>query len=221
MEITTMAKEVDEGQKIIMKQSSEHKIPIPDQLPDPDERLYYNQSVKKPKRKIKSLPIQFGKLTNQNVEQFRILNYLTLPVIYSDDFYERLTNYRRYSILGYYKDLLVGAISCRYEDDEETGGRVVYIMTITVLKAYRRYGIGTQLLKRAMIDCKAADVKRIYLHVLCSNESAIEFYKSANFTIKEKLLDYYTDLDPPHCFIFERSLEDITNEQIEQIDAKK
>ena len=48
------------------------------------------------------------------------------------------------------KDVLVGAISCRYETDEECGGRVVYIMTITVLKAYRRYGIGSQLLEQAI-----------------------------------------------------------------------
>ena len=75
---------------------------------------------------------------------------MTLPVVYSEDFYERLINYQRYSQLGYYKDLLVGSISCRYEDDKEEKaggkGKVVYIMTISVLKAYRRYGIGTQLL---------------------------------------------------------------------------
>ena len=87
----------------------------------------------------------------QNVEQFRVINYLTLPVVYSEDFYDRLTNYQRYSQLGYYKDVLVGAISCRYEDDKEVGGKVkegkvVYIMTISVLKPYRRYGIGSQLL---------------------------------------------------------------------------
>ena len=76
------------------------------------------------------------------------MNYLTLPVVYSEDFYVRLTNYQRYSILGYFKDVLVGAISCRYEDDQDMPGMtVVYIMTITVLHAYRRYGIGSQLLK--------------------------------------------------------------------------
>lgn len=79
-----------------------------------------------------------------------MLNYMTLPVVYSEDFYDRLTNYSRYSSLAYYKDVLIGAISCRYEDEnteEEAGkkvkGRVVYIMTITVLKAYRRYGVGS------------------------------------------------------------------------------
>mmetsp|Transcript_24512 Transcript_24512/g.38024 ORF Transcript_24512/g.38024 Transcript_24512/m.38024 type:complete len:101 (+) Transcript_24512:416-718(+) len=79
-------------------------------------------------------------------------------------------------------------------------------MTITVLKAYRRYGIGSQLLAQAMEECKRGDVSKIYLHVLCSNESAIEFYKSNGFTIKEKLLNYYTDLDPPHCYVFEKSM---------------
>ena len=79
---------------------------------------------------------------------------MTLPVVYSDDFYWRLTSYRRYSKLAYYKDVLVGAISCRYEDEvtevpegseekaKPTGKKVVYIMTITVLKPYRRYKIG-------------------------------------------------------------------------------
>lgn len=40
---------------------------------------------------------------------------MTLPVIYSEDFYNRLTAYTRYSKLGYLKDVLVGAISCKEE----------------------------------------------------------------------------------------------------------
>ena len=51
------------------------------------------------------------------------------------------------------------------------------------------------------------------MHALSSNESAIEFYKSAGFYIKEKLLDYYTDLDPPHCYVLEKKLEDDGEEQ--------
>ena len=63
--------------------------------------------------------------------------------MYSEAFYNKLTNYQRYSSLAYYKDLLIGAISCKFEDSPELGCKVVYIMTITVLKPYRRYNIGT------------------------------------------------------------------------------
>ena len=85
-------------------------------------------------------------------------------------------------------------------------------MTISVLTAYRRYGIGSQLLKKAINDCKKDKIKRIYLHVLQSNESAIEFYKAQGFTHKETLMDYYKDLDPPHCLVFERDLSDWVKE---------
>ena len=70
---------------------------------------------------------------------------MTLPVIYGEKFYELLTKMRRYSQLAYVKDVLVGAISCK-EDLEKSGERVCYIMTISILEPYRRYGIGTQLL---------------------------------------------------------------------------
>ena len=98
---------------------------------------------------------------------------MTLPIIYSEDFYNRLTNYSRYSSLAYYKDVLVGAISCKFEDhkdaeDKPTGKRVVYIMSITVLKPYRRYNIGSQLLNKAVEDCVSGEVHSIYLHVLCA-----------------------------------------------------
>lgn len=121
--------------------------------------------------------------------------------------------------------MLVGAISCRYENEltemeegseeqaKETGNKVVYIMTINVLKPYRRYQIGSQLLEKAIEDCTKGDVSKIYLHVLCSNLSAIEFYKNAGFIIKKKLENYYTDLDPPDCFIFEKDLTEYKKEK--------
>ena len=64
-----------------------------------------------------------------------MINYLTLPVIYSEQFYDYLTSMRRYSKLAYLKDILVGAISCK-EDIQKDGEHVCYIMTITVLKPY-------------------------------------------------------------------------------------
>ena len=95
----------------------------------------------------------------------RILNYLTLPVIYSENFYDMLKDMRRYSKFAYVKDVLVGAISCK-EDIREDGSHVCYIMTITVLEAYRRYGIASALLKQAIKDCnEARNVSEMTLHV--------------------------------------------------------
>jgi N-alpha-acetyltransferase 50 len=109
--------------------------------------------------------IKFGDLNDKNLEQFRILNYVNLPVIYSEDFYRRLTAYTRYSKLAYLKDILVGAISCK-EDTQDDGSKAVYIMTITVLKPYRRFGIASQLLEQAIQDCaKSRAIKKMTLHV--------------------------------------------------------
>ena len=49
--------------------------------------------------------------------------------------------------------------------------------------------------------------------MLCSNHSAIEFYKNNGFTIKKKLENYYTDLNPPDCYIFEKDLEEYKKEK--------
>lgn len=127
--------------------------------------MFENIVTQKPEnRKLTTLDIKFGDLTDKNVEQFRILNYMNLPVIYSEDFYKRLINFLRYSKLAYLKDVLVGAISCK--EDTYEGEKVVYIMTVTVLRPYRRYGIASKLLEQAVEDCaKKNSIKKMMLHV--------------------------------------------------------
>ena len=81
-----------EGQVIQVKGEIDHKIPLVGQLPDPKDRRYFNDKEAKPKRKLETLKVEFGKLTKHNKEQLRVLNYLTLPVVYSEDFYDKLIN---------------------------------------------------------------------------------------------------------------------------------
>ena len=69
-----------------------------------------------------TLDVKFGDLTPKNFEQLRILNYLTLPVIYSENFYDMLKSMQRYSKFAYVKDVLVGAISCK-EDILDDGSK--------------------------------------------------------------------------------------------------
>lgn len=160
----------------------------------------------KPQRRIATLDVKFGDLTAKNFEQLRILNYLTLPVIYSENFYDQLKSMARYSKFAYVKDVLVGAISCK-EDILSDGTKQCYIMTITVLKPYRRYGIATKLLERAIKDCMVdRNVSRMVLHVQSNNEQALEFYKKNGFVVEEHLMNYYTDLTPSDCFFLSRTL---------------
>jgi len=183
------------------------KVPIALELPKPEERQFLNGVQEKPAHAKAKVDIKFGDLSEKNVEQFRILNYLNLPVIYSEDFYRRLTSFTRYSKLYYLKDVLIGAISCK-EDTLEDGSKAVYIMTITVLKPYRRYGIGSQLLQQAIEDCaRSKKIKVMTLHVQKGNDQAMEFYRKHGFTIKEELKDYYTDLTPADCFVLEKLIE--------------
>ena len=185
--------------------SNTHKVPLLGELPAPDSRVFDNSSQPRPSRKLTTIDdIKFGDLNSKNFEMLRIINYLTLPVIYSENFYDRLTSMQRYSKLAYYKDVLVGGISCK-EDIEKSGDHVCYIMTINVLKPYQRYGIGSKLLKQAIEDCvMKREVKRMRLHVQAGNDSALAFYKKNGFEIVEELKGYYTELTPSDCFILER-----------------
>ena len=137
----------------------------------------------------------------------RVLNYMTLPVIYSENFYDMLKSYQRYSKFAYVKDVLVGAISCK-EDIVENGERVCYIMTITVLEPYKRYGIASQLLQQAISDCmKERKVSKMTLHVQSTNKAALKFYEKNGFDVKEHLEDYYTDLEVKDCYVLEKMIK--------------
>lgn len=182
-----------------------HKIPLEGQLPEPEKRVFDNSFHEKPARKIAKLDVKFGEVNIKNYEQLRIINYLTLPVVYSEQFYEFLLNMRRYSRLAYVKDVLVGAISCKEDIDKDTEEHVCYIMTITVLPAYKRYGIGSQMLEQVIEDCVTKrKVKKMRLHVQAGNDAALQFYKKHGFEVKEELKGYYTELDPSDCFLLEK-----------------
>ncbi len=58
------------------------KIPLPTELPKPEDREFINTIQPKPVHAV--VDVKFGELTPRNFEQLRIINYVTLPVIYSE-----------------------------------------------------------------------------------------------------------------------------------------
>ena len=141
--------------------------------------------------------ISFGELSPKNVEQLRKLNLAIFPVRYNDKFYNDLASnpVQLYTHLGFFSDIMVGAICCRVEPQEGSAFKV-YIMTIGVLAPYRRLGMGKRLLEQTLEACsKQPDCEEVYLHVQVGNDGAVKFYSGFGFEVGDVVKDYYTRLE--------------------------
>ncbi|KAI9144085.1 acyl-CoA N-acyltransferase [Paraphysoderma sedebokerense] len=181
-----------------------------------------NPSSLSPKPKTTINPkysrIALGEINKNNVNQIRTLNSVIFPVTYNDKFYKDILEVGEYAKMAYYNDICVGGVCCRKEpitpaSTPSSGGKdkdsyKLYIMTLGVLAAYRRLGIGTDLLNHilthAQSDPKAAEV---WLHVQTSNTDALDFYKKHGFEVKETVKDYYKNISPTDAYILVKKFE--------------
>ena len=158
------------------------------------------------------LDVEIGAVTPANIEQFKTLNVAGLPVRYSTKFYKELLNNvpPQYIKFAFWNGFAVGAICCRVEENKQEGGKGkrLYIMTLSVLPAYRRRGVAGSLLKHVLeAAAKDTTINDAYLHVQTSNEEALGFYRAHTFEVIEKLEGYYKRVDPPDCFILSKMME--------------
>jgi len=58
-----------------------------------------------------------------------------------------------------------------------------------------------------------SDVAGVYLHMHVLNKVGLRFYEACGFTVDERLENYYTDLEEPHCLVL---LKEITHPKKEQ-----
>ena len=93
------------------------------------------------------------------------------------------------------------------------GRHRIYIMTLGVLAAYRNRGIGSKLVASVLDyfeserDGKLSTVDEIMLHVQTSNSDAMKFYcDNFGFERGELVENYYTRIDPPHCYVLRKKL---------------
>jgi ribosomal protein S18 acetylase RimI-like enzyme len=78
----------------------------------------------------------------------------------------------------------------------------LYIMTISVLEPYRKYGLGKQLLQVPIKYCRAnPDVSEICLNVQSNNQDAIDFYHKNGFTTVAHLDNYYQNIEPSDAYV--------------------
>ncbi|KAF8820259.1 acetyltransferase, GnaT family protein [Cardiosporidium cionae] len=166
-----------------------------------EESFFLNSAFQLPPLLLCSLPhFHLGQLTKHNVAQIAKLNSVTLPVKYAPRFYEDLSRHYTFSRLGYVDDIMVGAICCRVRYFETENW--LYIMTLSILEPYRRYGVASHLLRYIVgLATQQEDLTGVFLHVWTLNESAINFYLKHGFVIGECIRDYYHELTPSDCYI--------------------
>ena len=158
------------------------------------------------------LDVQMGDVNAQNLGQLRTLNEHTFPVRYADKFYEEIpTLPEGLAKFAYCGGFAVGNCCARLEAfrNTEEKRKKLYIMTIGVLHAYRRRGVGRKLLTQ-LLDSAAArkDVRVIYLHVQTGNDAARDFYAQFGFVEVGVIRGYYKRIQPDSCYVLAKALSD-------------
>lgn len=145
-------------------------------------------------------PISLAAFTRNNINVLRKLNAVLFPqMTYDEKFYnESIGLDEGLGVFAYYRDVCVGAVRCRKEDDGS-----IYIMTFGVLAPYRRLGIGAKLLENVEEHMKK-DNPSVWLHVHVQNNEAIDWYCNHGFTKDGVAHDYYRRLTPPDAVILRK-----------------
>ncbi len=155
------------------------------------------------------MEIEIGDVAPANLQQVRLINTSTLPVRYSDKFYNELLSnvLPQYLKFAIYNGFTIGTVCARVEDVEGSSNKKLYIMILNVLPAYRRRGVASKLLEHVLSTAmKDKAISEVYLHVQTSNEDAIAFYKSKGFSQTAQIDNYYKRIDPPHAYVLHMAL---------------
>jgi ribosomal-protein-alanine N-acetyltransferase len=73
----------------------------------------------------------------------------------------------------------------------QNGGPEWELENIAVLPAYRRQGVGLQLLSALLVQARSLLAERILLEVRASNQSAIHLYNVSGFQVLTHRREYY------------------------------
>ncbi|KAG3106333.1 hypothetical protein PI124_g13655 [Phytophthora idaei] len=154
--------------------------------------------------------VSFRPVDTVNVQQLHDINEKLFPVKYNNAFYEYVTDAPEgYCKLAYADDeTAVGAVCCEVERVKISGKRRyrLCILTIGVLDDYRRSKLGSLLLENVIEQARRDKFVYVYLHVQSTNTAAQRFYLAHGFEVTKLLRNYYSQLNPPHCFVLCKQL---------------
>jgi ribosomal-protein-alanine N-acetyltransferase len=148
----------------------------------------------------KSQTMQVRQASPADLPRVMMINRLCLPENYTYSFFDSiLQSYPKAFLVAEVNEDVVGYVMCRVEHglsklDRLSMKRLGHIISIAVLPDYRRTGIATALLTRALkvlrdeYRCSEA-----FLEVRVSNQPAIFLYHKLGFEILKISKGYYID----------------------------
>ncbi len=127
------------------------------------------------------------KFVRDDLQSVMNINRVCLPENYTDYFFVDL--FQRFAetfIVAEYQGQIVGYIMCRIEVGLSNFGfggllRKGHVVSIAVLPANRRKGIGKSLITKALDGMRYYKAKQGFLEVRVTNEGAITLYKNSRF----------------------------------------
>ncbi|XP_076305559.1 N-alpha-acetyltransferase 60 [Tachypleus tridentatus] len=154
--------------------------------------------------------VQLRFLVPEDLPEIKKLCREWFPIEYPHSWYEDIScNRKFFSLAAVYKFQIIGLIvveiksqsKCNKEDQGLLSPHfpktslVAYILTLGVVQEFRRNGIATLLLDSVIShltnSSETSDCKAIYLHVLTTNTTAIQFYEQRKFKVHSFLPLYY------------------------------
>lgn len=164
--------------------------------------------------------VQFRPLCQVDIQELKTLCADWFPVDYPESWYNDITTSKRfYSVAAVLQQKIIGMIVAEIKTKQLTDRedwhilsdrhshdtQITYILSLGVNKEFRRLGIASMFLDNLLDFLNSKnDCKAIYLHVLCSNKVAINFYEKRDFEQRIYLPNYYTingQLHDGFCYV--------------------
>jgi len=134
-----------------------------------------------------------------DLERVMYINRICLPENYATYFFMDL--YERFPetfIVAEEDGEIVGYVMCRIETGLPDFGLLGiakrgHVISIAVLPEHQRKGIGTALMKEAMVAMKVYKAKECFLEVRVSNSLGVKLYEKLGFEVSRVVHSYYAD----------------------------
>jgi ribosomal-protein-alanine N-acetyltransferase len=139
------------------------------------------------------------KFVPDDLQKVMQINRVCLPENYTDFFFMDLhQRFPETFIVAEENGEIAGYIMCRIEvglSNYGFGGlvRKGHVVSIAVMPQYRRKGIATAVINKALEGMQYYKAKQCFLEVRVTNDAGISLYKKLGFEITRTINGYYSD----------------------------